>query len=66
MSSCYTEDEETRPSWICMTPQCKRFAIPDCECWLCPDCKKKLDRRIASLEALLDKHIPGWREQELT
>ena len=45
-----------------MTPRCKRGANQDGECWLCPDCKKKLDDRIERLEEFLDKRVPGWRD----
>lgn len=46
-------EQDPRPSWICTTPQCKRPPYQDGECWLCPDCKKKLDDRIKELQDAL-------------
>jgi hypothetical protein len=42
--------QEPRPSVVCMTPNCQREPRQDGECWMCPDCKKKLEQRIAYLE----------------
>lgn len=65
-----TVEKDTRPSWICTTPRCKRVATPDFECWLCPDCKKKLDERIKQLEARtmqleIDRDMWKGRTREL-
>ena len=55
-------ETEPRPSWRCTNPDCYRDPAQDGECWLCPDCKRKLDDRIALLERLLDEAVPGWRK----
>jgi len=55
-------ETEPRPSWRCTNANCYRDPAQDGECWLCPDCKRKLEERIELLEGLLDEAVPGWRD----
>jgi hypothetical protein len=43
-------EHEPRPSVLCMTPKCQRGPREEGECWLCPDCKKKLEDRVHRAE----------------
>ena len=60
--------EEPKPSCFCTSAKCQRVPYKDGECWLCPDCKEKLEFRLQRAESKmmdLEIAVEVWKRQAI-